>query len=572
MFICEAILKKKYFILPLIFYYITLSAQIDRETRAVWLASNFRLDWPPPTYNQEKQKEALKDILDNLESKNYNTIYFQVRFNGTVLFESSYEPWSYYLTGIVGGKPDYDPLEFIIEEAHKRGMELHAWFNMVRCYSGTEKNVFNYPQHLITTHPNWVQKIYLDGQTSYWLDPGLPEVRKYLTDLVVEVAKKYDVDGIHLDYIRYPSREMDDSFSYSIYGEDKNKAQWRRDNITDIVGGIKKQITQINKDIKLGAAPIGVYINKPNASGMQAFSEVYQESRLWLKEGLVDYLAPQIYWDFDNNPKFNLLVDDWVNDAFGRNIVVGIASYKEEVKNETPRMIDYTRKAGAEGVAFFRYEHIKNQNYFDSKAFPAPMQWKEHGPPIAPANLSAEILNEETNKVKLTWAIPQVLMGSEEIKYYAIYNLDKPTDELSSENLFKVIPAEKNELVFTIINPAKINYYFHVRSLDKFWDESSTGTNIVTLKIPQFKNIAQNITSNLGARLLKQNGINYIVVESDKEDSVIVTANNIEKQINKSAVKKGINIIELEELLKDYNSLQLWFVKKQTKVNLKKNN
>jgi hypothetical protein len=200
------------------------------------------------------------------------------------------------------------------------------------------------------------------------------------------------------------------------------------------------------------------------------------------------------------------------------------------------------------------------------------MQWKEHGPPIAPANLSAEILNEETNKVKLTWAIPQVLMGSEEIKYYAIYNLDKPTDELSSENLFKVIPAEKNELVFTIINPAKINYYFHVRSLDKFWDESSTGTNIVTLKIPQFKNIAQNITSNLGARLLKQNGINYIVVESDKEDSVIVTANNIEKQINKSAVKKGINIIELEELLKDYNSLQLWFVKKQTKVNLKKNN
>ncbi len=543
----------------------SLSAQTDRETRAVWVAANFRLDWPPPVYNIEDQKKALIDILDNIERKNLNTVYFQVRFNATVLFESSFEPWSYYLTGKVGETPAYDPLDFAIREAHKRGLEIHAWFNMVRCFNGTEQNVFDYPGHVMNKRPEWVRKVESDGQTTYWLDPGIPDVQNYLSNVVIDLAEKYAIDGIQLDFIRYPSREMDDVATYNEYGNGKQKEQWRRDNITAVVRNISKVVNMIDPDIKLGATPIGVYKNKPGATGLQAYSEIFQESRRWLSEGLLDYLAPQIYWNFEDNPKFNLLVDDWVRESASRNVVVGIASYKPVVESQTRRMIDYSRTAGTSGVAFFRYSFIAGKSYFTNKAFPAAMDWKAPGRPASPENLIASVINEMDNKYTLSWSVPNQLPRREEISYYSIYSINTPVDKLSSANLYKIIPSAGNSISFTIPSPTRINYYFSVKSLDKFWNESRRSTDAASITIAPLKSMAQDLVIPRETVLLKSNGNTYIVLTAEENDHVKVGDKS--GQVITKSVKPGYNIIELSNNL-DRGELYLDFEKSGKRLNL----
>jgi len=189
-----------------------LFAQPMRETRAVWVSTNFRLDWPPPTFDQEEQKQALIKIFDDVERKNLNTVYFQVRSNSVLLFESNVEPWSPHITGIVGERGNYDPLGFAVEEAHKRGLEIHAWINTLRCFSGTEEKIKNYSRHLFNLHSKWIYKVNTDGKESFWLDPGLPEVRNYLVRLINELVENYNIDGIQLDFIRYPKK--DDSIRF----------------------------------------------------------------------------------------------------------------------------------------------------------------------------------------------------------------------------------------------------------------------------------------------------------------------------------------------------------------------
>jgi uncharacterized lipoprotein YddW (UPF0748 family) len=292
----------------LLFWAVTfVQAQNERETRAVWVATNFRLDWPPPTFDQEKQKQTLIEIFDNIKSKNLNTIFFQVSSNGTTLFKSSFDPFSPYITGEVDGKPSYDPLKFAVEQAHKRGLEIHAWVNVLRCFTGTESSIMKNPNHISKRKPEWVIEDIRDGQKSFWLDPGLPEVREYIASMIEEMVGNYDIDGVHLDYIRYPGRNFDDEFSYGINGNGLSRDEFRRKNVNDLVELISKKIKAVKHYIKLGAAPIGIYKNFEGMTGWEGYNEVYQDSRSWLKRGLIDYVAPQIYWSFEDNTRFDLI-------------------------------------------------------------------------------------------------------------------------------------------------------------------------------------------------------------------------------------------------------------------------
>ena len=216
-------------------------SQTERETRAVWIATNFRLDWPPQTFDQEKQKQALIEILDNIKSKNPNTVYFQVRVMVRVLFKSSFDPFSPYITGEVDGIASYDPLQFAVEQAHKRGLEIHAWVNVVRCFNGAESKVLNNPNHISKRKPEWVMEDIRGGQKSLWLDTGLPEVREYISDMITEIVETYDVDGVHLDYIRYPGKNFEDEFSYAVHGAGLSRDEFRRNNITALVELINKK-------------------------------------------------------------------------------------------------------------------------------------------------------------------------------------------------------------------------------------------------------------------------------------------------------------------------------------------
>ena len=551
----------------LIFLIVTsnLFAQMERETRAVWLAANFRLDWPPNTYNADEQQQALLDILDDIERKNLNTIYFHVRFNSSVLYESNYEPWSHYLTGETGVKPSYDPLQFMIDEAHKRGLELHAWVNTVRSLGGSEPQLHNYEKHLTKTHPQWMHKVTVDGKASYWLDPGLPEVRNYLKDVITEIPIYYNVDGVQLDFIRYPKGGIDDDFSYSVYGESLSKDDWRRQNITSLVTIIKEDLKEIKPFLKFGVTPIGIYNNNGSFSGLQGYDDVYQDSYTWLAKNLVDYAAPQVYWNIDANPKFELVAKDWVANSNGNNIVIGIASYKDEVKTQTGRMIDITRIINASGIAFYRYSNIKNQ-FFDRfvlKSLPAEMAWKNVSLPAEPEELSASITETETNKIVLSWNLPEKNIYAYNIKYVALFNLENKYDALNSKNLFKLVPANRSKISFSISRPSKMSYYYAAKSIDNIWNESEGYTNVVEIIIPQLNTIANEISWKERPVLVKNDRTgNYILITSDIHDDITISGkeeNNTVRFVRNNRINQGLNILSLPEDLEDINQLVIEF-------------
>ena len=527
-------------------------SQTERETRAVWITTNFRLDWPPPNYDPGIQRNALTEILNDIKHKNFNTVFFQVRSSGTTLFNSSYEPYSYYLTGHPGESPSYDPLEFAVEEAHKKGLELHVWINTFRCYAGSDDIILESPNHIVNRHPEWIKEVLESGKLTYWLNPGLPEVRKYLINVILEIAENYNIDGIHLDYIRYPGSDFDDSDAYRLYGSGMSLDDWRRNNINEFVKELSLKVRKIKPYIKLGAAPFGIYKNIAGAVGSEGYSDVYQDSREWLRNGYVDYLVPQIYWDMETNPRFDVLADDWVNNSYGRNVVLGIGAYKGEVYKELDKLIDYSRKISSSGVSFFRYSFIKQYDFysFHDKAFPAAMPWIDGFNPRPPVNLAASVTGGVPVKINLSWQRPLFSVNGDSAVYFAIYNFDSPFPQFTSENLLDVISSSKNRVSLAIDRPKQVNYYFALKSLDKLWNESEHYSNIVEAKITSLENIAEKIKCPEQPLLVKdkRGSIHIIVFSDDFQNIDILMESSGEFKFSESlSLEKGVNIIALKD-------------------------
>jgi len=564
---------KLLFLLSIILLFVinTLFAQPMRETRAVWVSTNFRLDWPPPTFDQEEQKQALLKIFDNVERKNLNTIYFQVRSNSVLLLESSIEPWSPHITGTVGERGNYDPLEFAIKEAHKRGLEIHAWINTLRCFSGTEEIIKNYSRHLLNLHSNWVYKAITDGKESFWLDPGLPEARNYLVKLINELVENYNIDGVQLDFIRYPKKDIDDKFSYSIYGNDQDIGKWRRDNITKLVGDISNKIKSKKPFVKLGVTPIGIYKNNKIISGLEGYYDVYQDSREWLKLGIIDYAVPQIYWDIESDPKFTLLAEEWSDFSYGKNIIIGIGAYKPNVKKDIEKMIDISRKANVSGIAFFRYGNIKNINIknFAHKSLPSQMTWLSAADPMSSINLEINLVDEITNKIRLSWNSKSASTIRD--GYFTIYGLDRINNEFN-RNLLKIIPNGRRSIIFSLKRPDKIDYYFTVNSVDNLWNESNESLEIVNYTVPQLKEISKNISKISKPILIEKNQKSILIITAETEDDINIVPSYSEENHENSfseRIEKGINIINLNFNFQQYESVDIEFVNTERVVTLK---
>ncbi len=507
-------------IIQLIFLITTTLAQPKREVRAVWITTNHQLDWPPKTTNPEIQKKSLIEILDNLKSKNFNTIYFQVRSQGTVFYKSKYEPWTPYLTGELGGEPSYDPLEFLIEEAHKRNLEIHAWLNMVNVKTGESSIPITDPPHIAISRPEWIKK-YVEGNTiSYWLDVGFPEVRDYLKNLCVEIVENYRVDGIHLDYIRYPGIDFDDSLSYELYGQKKSKSDFKRENINKLVSAIYDTLISINPMIKIGSAPIGIYENIPDARGWEGKHSVFQDSREWLKRKKHDYIAPQIYWDINSNPKFESLVYDWTKNNFDRHIVIGIGAYNQSVAKEIEQQIEITRKYNAVGQSFFRYENIKDRRFFAYR-FPAnipPMRWKDSIPPNPPYVLSGKNLEGKLGLVELVWSIPPKASDGDTAKYYNVYR--GFNSKIDRENPAYILASTKDYYYYDFIRrPSQLEYYYQVSSFDKGNNESQTASEVVKIELSNLKEILlPSYSKDLVAFRIKDR-IGQLMLETSKSKS-----------------------------------------------------
>ena len=548
-----------------------ISAQTPRETRAVWVSTNYRLDWPPPTFDEEKQKEALLKIFDDIERKNLNTIYFQVRSNGTVLFKSSYDPFSPYITGKVDLMGSYDPLEFAVVEAHKRGLEIHAWINAMHCFNTSDLTILEHPKHVSNKHPYWVyKKEEENGTASLWLNPGLPEVRNYLIDLIDELVQNYDINGVQLDFIRYPKEPIDDFDSYSIYGNGRSINDWRRESINTFVNDLNVRIKTTKPLIKLGATPIGIYKNLPNARGLEGYNDVFQDSREWLASGAIDYAVPQIYWNIKDNPRYQDLVEDWNYYSHGKNVIIGIAAYKQSVAKELDEEIKIARSSNSAGVAFFRYSHIEDIeiNQFNEKSFPSEMPWiiSEKNLPQVSTTISSDLYG---HNITLQWQLDNE--NVENAKYLAlceIYNHDNNEET----RLLKVFPINITSTDFSIDDPDKIVYSYTVKAVDQLWNESTMG-NIVSYKVPELKEISDDIAKFEKPLITKVNGQYLLVLSTSNQDQLDIKAanNNGQSQlISSHKILPGLNIIEVSSEIFDHNIIDLEFVNSKRVVELKK--
>ena len=569
-------MKIKSFLIFALFliFAVNIFSQTERETRAVWVATNFRLDWPPATFDQQKQKQALIEILDNIKSKNLNTVYFQVASNGTVLFKSSFEPFSPYITGEVDGAASYDPLQFAVEQAHKRGLEIHAWVNVVKCFSGTESNILNNSNHISKRKPEWIVEDIRDGQKSLWLDPGLPEVREYISEMIAEMVENYDIDGVHLDYLRYPGKNFEDEFSYSVHGTGLSRDEYRRKNITDLVELISKKIKAVKHYIKLGVAPIGIYKNKNGTNGWEGYTEVYQDSRDWLKRGIIDYVAPQIYWGFNDNPRFGAVAKDWVENSYGRSVVLGIGAYKPSVKPDMDQMIQYARSINADGVSFFRYENIKDTefNSFRYKTYPAVMAWLDGIYPEPPANLSYRRNQSAQNLFSLSWDYQKMKSQNDSIRYFALYNLPNSNSELLADYLFDVIPADRSSVTLAIDKPKRANYSFTLKSVSKLWNESIESSNVISIKFPQLIALAEvDDLLNKPVLIKDANRKSTVLLYSKEKENIEIIGvkektNNILLSGN---ILPGKNVLSLVNDLSGYRSIKISFKSSHKEVELK---
>ena len=236
-------------------------ADNNTEMRGVWISSVYNMDWPQTKNNITAQKKEYTDLLDKLKSVGMNTVIVQIRPKSDALYKSSINPWSEYLTGTQGKDPGYDPLVFLIDEAHKRGMEFHAWLNPYRITtSGTDtsKLASNNPAVL---HPDWVVKHSISNGEALIYNPGLPEVRQYIVDTVKEIVTNYNVDGIHFDDYFYRSG-IDDDKEYKMYGNGMSKDDWRRENVNTLLQEVKTCIKSIKPNVKFGVSPSGIWKNK----------------------------------------------------------------------------------------------------------------------------------------------------------------------------------------------------------------------------------------------------------------------------------------------------------------------
>lgn len=372
----KKILKKLTVVMLAVFMFVgsvsyTNNAQAaEKEMRAAWVSTVYNLDWPKTKNNASKQKQELTQLMDKLKGCGINTIVLQVRPESDALYKSSINPWSKYLTGTQGKDPGYDPLAFAVQEAHKRGMELHAWMNPYRVTSsGTDLNAL-VSSHPARKNPSWVIKY--NGKMYY--DPGNPAVVDYLVKTVKEVVDKYDVDGIHFDDYFYPSSSFPDDASYKAYGKGQDRNNWRRENVNTLLKKVKAVVNS-RSGCEFGVSPFGIWRNKSSdcpygseTSGSQSYYNMLADSRTWIRKGYVDYIVPQIYWPIGLKvADYSKLVKWWANEVKGYDVdlYIGQGIYKQgqssysgqNIAKEIKNQININKK----------YDTVKGSMYFSAR-------------------------------------------------------------------------------------------------------------------------------------------------------------------------------------------------------------
>lgn len=418
-----------------------------RELRAVWIASVNNIDWPTRTgAPADVQQAEFISQLEETTEMGMNAVVVQIKPTADSFYPSEYGPWSEYLTGVQGGDPGYDPLAFMIREAHKRNLEFHAWVNPYRItMNHTDLNRLA-DGHPARENPEWIVAY---GNQLYF-DPGIPEVQQFLIDGVNEIVSNYDVDAIHMDDYFYPypvaGQQFPDDSSFSKYGTDfSNRADWRRNNVNTLVASLQQSIKAEKRHVKFGISPFGVWRNvstDPTGSNTQAgvenYDDLYADTRQWIQQGSIDYITPQIYWNIGfAAAAFDVLIDWWKNETAESktHFYVGQAAYKIGVNSvpewhdpeEYPRQIAYLReRENVHGSIHFSLKDLRAnrlgsrdrliQDEYAQPALIPVMPWLGGEAPPAPQKIMTE---RADHGISIT-----IHDESENAFYYAVYRFE----------------------------------------------------------------------------------------------------------------------------------------------------
>ncbi len=433
--------------LLLLFPACLFSQASKHQMRGVWIATVSNVDWPSKnTFSVEEQKKELVDMLNKLQSMNINTVAFQVRPAADAFYTSALEPWSHFLTGRQGKSPEpyYDPLEFFIQEAHARCMEAHVWLNPYRL-SLTTKFDFD------SLHP-YIQKKHLVKEYGgkYYFDPGYKETRDYLNEVVADIVTRYDLDAIHIDDYFYPykikGKDFPDSDSFEKEPRGYKRGQkddWRRNNVNLLIEELNRTIKSKKDWVEFGISPFGVWRNadkdpkgSKTAAGMTNYDDLYADVLKWMKEGTIDYVAPQLYWEIGKtDANYKVLIDWWANNAHQTNLYTGLFVSGLNVTkrpawqrgNEITRQLKLNQRYKQQGVFLYSAKPFLNNplgicdslrsNYFKYPAL-VPVSPNIKGEASAqPAGI--KVFKDEDN----TLVIWNKVLGTKgkQVAYYVIY-------------------------------------------------------------------------------------------------------------------------------------------------------
>jgi len=476
------------------------AATPKRQFRATWLASVVNIDWPSRTGLSAAQQQAeLVGWLDDAVRQHHNAVILQVRPTADAFWPSQVEPWSRYLTGTQGGDPGYDPLAFAVAEAHKRNLELHAWFNPYRLSMDTDLSAL-VPTHPARQHPEWV--VPYGGKLYY--NPGIPAARKLVEDAIMDAVSRYDIDGVHFDDYFYPypvaGQTFADAATYAEYGAGiPTLAEWRRNNINLLIQELQQRIKAAKPWVKFGVSPFAVWRNartdplgSPTTAGVQTYDDLYADTRRWVRESWIDYVVPQVYWAQGFAPAdYSKLVPWWAEQVRGTDVhlYIGQATYKVGTSTQSPDWSDPAELSDhlafnstipeVKGDIYFSAKDVRadrlgatsllNQTWYSRPALVPAMPSLDSRAPLPVRALRA---SRTDDGVQLRWT-----GGSADTTSYAVYRHDLDAGEWCEDNdarnLLATVRAS-GEPVYVDTTAADAGQYVYlVTALDRTWNESN---------------------------------------------------------------------------------------------------
>lgn len=488
-------------------YFRELTKDSKYEMRGVWIATVKNIDMPAKMDKAAFEKWAFESC-QSVRDKKMNAIVFQVKPTADALYKSSLAPWSMYINGESRGvDPGYDPLGIMVETAHSMGIELHAWINPYRVTMASETLEELSPDSPARKNPSWV----IGYNNQFYLNPGLPEVRKYLVDCVAEIVQNYDVDAIHMDDYFYPypaaGIPFPDDAAFRQYGAGfTNAADWRRNNVNILVAEINSKIKEIKPYVQYGISPFGVWRNiasDPTGSntkaGVENYDSLHADTRQWLKDGSIDYLAPQIYWSrISQAANYTVLLDWWNNELFQYafrpvNLYVGMADYKVGTKNDeawektnteiSGQIADNRAKDAITGQIHYNFSSISAsplgyfgvvaENNYAAIALTPPCPWNGSDKAEAPEAAKAEVTAEGI-KVSIKGAA-----NTQNVRKYVIYRFGaNEQPEYKNEKILAVLYVNAGETSYLDKTAVKAQgYVYSVRAVSNTGIESEEAVN-----------------------------------------------------------------------------------------------